>query len=462
MPIKHLHLQNIGPFAGERHFDLPAVCLIQGGNGVGKTGLQDAIKYVGDRGHDPDMIHGNAEYGEITITMADEYQMRARITRGETQRAWKPPEGKRWIVNRAYIDEICTALAYDPLRFLDKEPTEQAQDLLRLAPLPPCGEEITSAVGSLANGTDVNGSNPLEIIDSIYNRLYEERKQLNTAAGSLEKHADELGRTLVEVPQEGYAAKLTAKRAEKGAIEAQQRSDVEAINKNFQTDKQTHEQGRANAYLKADQEYEAELKRIEAERASKKEAADAICASDVEKSRKSGQALADTAREEKRPVLEALTAEIAELELLAKQEQQAAGTRESIDRARKDAAANREQWALRNTAIENLRQLRLSLAERLPIKGVMVRDGRIVREQDGGLVPLSAWNSADQIKLCLRIGMMVANKAGFVCIDGAERFDAKNRKALVATAQKYAEEQGLQFLIATVSAEGGPLQVGGA
>ena len=153
MPIKSLTIENVGAFSGKHEFLLPAVCLIQGGNAAGKTSLQESIKYVGDRGHDPDMIHGAAEAGDIVITMADGHQMRARITRTETQRAWKAPDSKRWVVNRAYIDDVCNALAFDPLRFLDKEPGEQAQELLRLVSLPPCPEEIQDCGRGRAPGS---------------------------------------------------------------------------------------------------------------------------------------------------------------------------------------------------------------------------------------------------------------------------------------------------------------------
>ena len=465
MPIKHLTINNVGPFAGEHHFDLPAVAIIQGGNGVGKTGLTEAINYIGERGHDPDMIHGNAEIGEVTVTMADGYQMRARITRDETQRAWKPPEGRKWIVNRSYIDEICVALAYDPMRFLDMEPREQSAELLRLAPVPECPEEIQEAAGDTISGLGLTG-NPLDVIDHLIDPgsgvLYTERTQLNVSADSLEKHAAELQRTLLDVPEEGWPDHLKQLQSQKTAAEQRQRDEIAAVNAGFQEQKQAAETERSDAYGRANSEYERELKRIEAVRLAAREAADAVCASAVEAARKSGQAAAEAIREKTKVPIETLAASITHAEANAKRESEAAGTRASIDRAKQDAAGKRERWKALDGAITRLRALRLSLAERLPIKGVMVRDGRIVREQDGGFIPLKKWNTADQRKLALKIGMMVGQKAGFVVLDHLESFDGTQRASLLATCKKYAEENGIQFILASVDAytqKPGPMRV---
>jgi hypothetical protein len=450
MPIKSLTLQDVGPFAGKHEFSLPAVCLIQGGNGVGKTGLQDCIKYVGDRGHDPDMIHGNAEFGEIVITMADDHQMKARITRGETARAWKPKDAKRWIVNRAYIDEVCNALAFDPLRFLEKEPGEQLAEFLKLVALPPCPEEIGEAIG-MTTPVDIANLPALQAIDAVYDTIYAERTRLNTSADSLEKHVAELRRALPAEAEGGWPAKAADLRMQKQTAEMAQRVAIGAINEGFQGFKRCAEESRAAAYEVANAAYAKAMREVEDARAAAKEAADAACASAIEEARQEAQATADRSRESSTPEIDRLTSELANAELLAQQEEQAKGTRAAIDRAATEAADKRASWEKHNTAVENLRKLRTSLAERLPIKGVTVRDGRIVREQYGGMVPLKKWNTADQRKLALRIGMLVGAKAGFVVVDHVESFDRAQRAALIATCNKYAEEQGIQFILASVS-----------
>ena len=464
MPIKSLTIENVGAFSGKHEFMLPAVCLIQGGNAAGKTSLQEAIKYVGDRGHDPDMIHGAAEAGDIVITMADGHQMRARITRTETQRAWKAPDSKRWVVNRAYIDDVCNALAFDPLRFLDKEPGEQAQELLRLVSLPPCPEEIREALGEVQSAVigALRETPALQAVDSVYDAVYAERTRLNVTADSLEKHVAELRRTLPAEDGTDWQVRAARIRSELQTEKDAQKFSIASTNETFQMKKRGAESGRELAYALATTEHENALRAADERRAAAKEAADAICSSAIEAARAEGQAEADKARALSAPAIDRLTADLSSAELLASQEQQAKGTRAAIDKAAAEATEKRKAWAAHNAAVENLRKLRASLADRLPIKGVTVRDGRIVREQDGGMVPLKKWNTADQRKLALRVGMLIGQKAGFVVVDHVESFDKQQRAALLATCSKYAEENGIQFILASVdpyTEKPGPMRV---
>jgi hypothetical protein len=461
MPIKHISITNLGPFPAYE-LDLPSVAMILGGNGVGKTGLQSCITYVGERGHDPDMLHGDAVEGEVVLTMDTGHQIRAKVAKDITSRMWRTPDAKRWIVNRAYIDEVMSALAYDPIRFLAKEPKEQATELLRLAPIQMDPAEIVTAL----DGVDASKvaipatNNPLDSIQAIHDYLYAQRTELHSAAQSLEAHADELQKTLVGLSVEGgWPAKVAALRAEKAKTEETQRTEIAEINSQFQASKTAAESKRADAYSAAYKKYTDELKRIEAEQAGAKEAADAVCANDIEYVRKLGQSAADDIRAKHAPTIADIGAKLAQAELLASQEQHAEGTRQSAAKAKGEAAGKRETWKATDAAIKRLAALRVKLAERLPIKGVLVRDGRIVREQDGGLVPLNKWNTADQMKLALKIGMMVGGKAGFVVVDHVEAFEDKQLKALVATCGKYAEENGIQFILAKVNPAGGGLQV---
>ena len=467
MPIKSISITNLGPFSSLA-IDLPKVAIIQGGNGQGKTGLLECIQFVGERGkgasHDPDLIHGNAEWGEIVLTMDTGHELRARVTRESTTRGWRPPDGRRWIMDRSYIDQICTAAAYDPLRFLDLSPKEQAEQLLKLAPIHMDPAEVTAALAGVDAAPAIkalNGNqNPLECVDAIHNYLYERRKQLRSQAEDLEAHVAELGRTIPEIPPEGYKAALAKAHADKVTVEEAQRTAIAGVNATYQKTKSAAENLRQDAYGEAQKVYERKLKEIEVERLAAHTAADAVCAEAIEQAKRSGQARAEETRAHYAPSLDMLTAEIARLQLLAEQEQQAKGMADARDAAKTKATATREQWKVHDTAVSNLQALRLSLADRLPIKGVMVRDGRIVREQAGALVPLSKWNEADATIMAIKIGVMVGGKAGFVCIDHGERFDKKKRAAVLAACSKHAEEPGgIQFIICSVDPDGGKLRV---
>ena len=65
--LTRIQITNLGPFEAFDSGALPAVALIHGDNGAGKTGLLECLKWVGASGHDPDMIRGAAEAGEVIV-----------------------------------------------------------------------------------------------------------------------------------------------------------------------------------------------------------------------------------------------------------------------------------------------------------------------------------------------------------------------------------------------------------
>lgn len=74
MRLTHLAIRNIGHLA-DFDADIPAVCLITGANGVGKSTVLEALMYAAGRrvgaagmksiNHDPTMLRGDAKQGEI-------------------------------------------------------------------------------------------------------------------------------------------------------------------------------------------------------------------------------------------------------------------------------------------------------------------------------------------------------------------------------------------------------------
>ena len=78
MRLQHVTITDMAGFAGVHEFDLPAICLISGKNGRGKSSLLDCLRYCFDSGHDEDMIHSGAECGEIIVLLDDGGAVRAR------------------------------------------------------------------------------------------------------------------------------------------------------------------------------------------------------------------------------------------------------------------------------------------------------------------------------------------------------------------------------------------------
>ena len=463
MPIKRIQITNMARFEAFDH-ELPMVCLIEGGNGAGKTGLLDCVRFLGESGHDPDIIHGDADSGEIILTMDDGMQLRARVTRGETWRGWKPKDGKRWIKGREEIEKIYRAIAYDPMKFLDLSPKAQAELLAQLSPVQATEEELAAAVMGAEDEVDKAQIRPgmtgIEFINALSKAIYDARTPLNVGADTQEKHAAELERSaLPPEPPTGatWESRAEALRREKENLEADQRQKIADLNTQFNDAKQGAEQSSANEQLAINRDINGRIANLEDERRRRIEESDQKAAQGIEHARRIATDLAAEIREEAKPQLEKLAADLAVAQERARAHQQAEGARKAVAIAREEAKAKRARSEVLTGALERLSALKLALASKMPIKGAIVEGDKIVREQDGGLVPLKRWNTADQILLCLKIGMMVGG--GFVCIDHFESFDGPHREGLIRTARKYADEKGIQFILAAVDVKAGELSV---
>ena len=458
--LKHITITNLGAFAGETSIALPAVCLVSGGNGKGKTSLLDIIKFFGDRGHDPDLLHGNSAEGDAVLTLDDGCQLRCRITRKETTRWWKPADGKRWIEGRDLIDKIYRAIAYDPIRFLELGPKEQAAKLLEIAPVEVPPDALKDAIGDIQGISWGDGLPSLETLNSAASAIYGARTEVNSNSKQLAAHAAQL--------EAGLRAALPDDRdwnAERQKIgdalavkQAEELSEMNTLRTDFDAAKQHAIDECSKAHISIDARIDADIRALEKQRADQKATATQKSTEAQDFVRASANRQAAEIKTKHAPDIQRLTTELTKAQTYATTQAQITGTRAAIEAARKESEAKAERSKALTAALDRLAALKTSLVSKFRIGGGYVEDGRIVREQDGGLVPLNRWNSADAITFCLALGLKIGG--GFVCLDHFESYDAANQEKVIATCRKYAKgEKGVQFILAKVGE--GPLAVEG-
>lgn len=457
MRLKSIAIMNMAGFESFQT-ELPAIALIQGANQRGKTSFLDCLRYVFGRGHDNDMIHGQADAGEILITLDSGAQVKAKAVRktNETTRSYKAPGATRFLVGRAEIDAMASAVSYDPLAFMRLDPKAQVETLLRVMPMEVSGEELCEAVGDVvgaALGMQVEG---FARIDASYDHIYKLRHEVNLAADVQAKHALALEAALPPPAPEGEDWETREKllRAELAQVETVEREQIAEIGKTFARVKETTAKVKLDYFATVDAEINAGIAELERVRASRKEQAETEAAQTIEEARTQANSAVSAAREQCKPQRDRATTELATAVERARAQQQATGTRKAADTARQEAAALKSKSDSMTAALDRLKALKETVAARLPIKGISI-DGDGIK--DTKQVPFGRWNTEKQMRFCLKIAVLAHGEAGFITLDGAERFDSAHRKALYTAAKKYAEEDGLQFVIATVT--DGPLQI---
>jgi hypothetical protein len=458
MRLQHVTITDMAGFAGVHEFDLPAICLITGKNGRGKSSLLDCLRYCFDSGHDEDMIHSGAECGEIIVILDDGGAVRARAAKADnkTTRDWRLPGARKWNINRSFIDKISAAISYNAASFLDLPERKQIEALLAMMPIKVDTSEVNEAIGTAASlvklpvlPPTVNG---LELVDLSYDSIYDQRRELNVAADTQEKHASELERALPPPAPEGeqWNDQVQSLQVQIKALEDQERSDLNELTVMFRAVKDDQAAKCSKAEADINEGINAKIRELELNRADMLGTVHKDRDSYIEEARQIGVSEAARIRGENAPVREQLTAELATAEERARQHERTEGTREAAIVARREATDKKANSEILTESLTRLKDLRLKVAERLPIKNIRIQDGRLFNLDK---VAFKRWNTVQQLIFCLKIAVIAHREAGFVCVDNFEHFDSQMRDAALAACRKYAEDEGMQFLVCSVSDE---------
>lgn len=130
-------------------------------------------------------------------------------------------------------------------------------------------------------------------------------------------------------------------------------------------------------------------------------------------------------------------------------------TRDMITSMSEEADANEQLSSELTDAIDiQLTDIRASLLEQVPIKGVTIIDGDIcVKNKDGLDVPWDGCNTATRLRVAVDLALLNSGPLKWVCLDNAESLDEENLNHL----REILIERGAQCFATRVTA--GPLTI---
>lgn len=485
MRLTHLTIRNIGHLA-EFDQDIPAVCLITGANGVGKSTILESLMYAAGRrvgpsgskaiNHDPTMLRGDAKNGEIIARFDDpdgnlEY-LRCVVTESKTGRYIKAWGATAYAEAGSNLDTFFNALAYNPFALKAMEPKARIEAVLRIIPPAVTAEEIRDAAGDTIPRDAVIGAG-ISDIQRIHDDLFSARTDVNREADTLEKQSKLLAVVPGAEDQTDWVETLAALRSQKSTLEASEAEEITRIRGEFSTGQIAA--GKAEAQAKSesrdqsiaefrviDDDINAKIKALESERTSRKDTAsrsnnDRLAEIDAEKSAfiESARATANADAEEvqtaNRPRHDELTAAISKAQTRAEVQLQAEGARNAAILTADNAIAARAKAGKLTEAIERLRALKIEVSKRMDLEGVTIASARggpvdLCREEAGALVPFSRWNTKDKNVMCLRIALKAQAACGLVVIDSLGDFDEESTAELRDACHEHAG-RGVSFLV---------------
>ena len=484
MRITSITITNLAAFA-EWSSLLPAVAILEGPHGVGKTSIERVLMYAfgrrplagkGSRAvqHDPGMLHGQAERGEAILTFegGDIESLRVVVKPDSTQRTVKMRGRKAWEDAGQLIDDITSALAYNPMSFADLEPKERIEAFLKVVPVDISVEETVAAIGGVVPWV---GKPSLEAINAIYEDIYKARTSENSAADTQAKYASQLEAALPPaVEGDDWNAEVARLRADKAVLEASEAEEIKRVSKEFQDAKDAAAQVRRASESAVDKVLATDLdiidqqiKALEAKKYELRSVADiqksgfaTTETQAVESARAAANTEASEIRTHNAPIHATLTTDIATADERSRAAAQADVTRESARVARQEAEGHKAKSAAMTAALERLAALKAEVAGRMSIKGVTVASPRaglpvdICRQEGESLVGFSRWNSASQDQFCLRMAILFRGACGVVCIDNLANFSPERQRGIIDSCRKYAREKGMQFLLGMATDSG--------
>ena len=460
MRMKSISIKDIACF-DDVTFPLGSIVCVQGKNRAGKSALLSCLKYSFERGHDPDMCLVDEKVGEITIEFDDATMIRTRVGKDKTERMYKPAGGKKWARSREFIDSMANSLSFDPLAFLQMKDHEQVSEVLRIMPIEIAPEEIADAVkGVEMPSLDLAGRSALECLNAVYEGIYSARTEANVGADTLEKHASELTLALQSMSVDGtdWDGEVSRLHKNLATLDSEEAHLREKLNAEVRQAISEASGQCSKLMLIREQEVEAQIAKLRAQLAEYKGDCQYSASTIIDAKKMECRQILEASVSNRSEQRTAITSAIATATQSRDASVKAKSTQNAITAAKAEAVARREKQMAMTTALDNLKALKATVASRLPLP-CTIADGRICREESGALVPLRKWNEASKYTFVLKLATMCHGTVGFIVIDSAgfDAFDPAHKKAFLASARKYAQDEGLQFIVATVSE--GPLRV---
>lgn len=440
------------------------VTIVSGRNGAGKTSVLEAIRSVLKGGHDASLLRSGAEKGSVRVLLDDGTEMLKTVTKESSNLRVVHPVAGRVSKGQALIDSLVDSLGVDPMALLNCPASKRAEYLADIMALDVPEPAIREAAGRpVAVGKLPAGASGLDRLEAVREALYDERTGVNRTAKDKRVTAGQLRETL---PPDGATAgadlaELRAVRAELAEQLSVAEKDAAAKRKTTEKDAATAREKaveaiKANAQAELDairEDAQERIRAIERERDSALERVKERAREQAEAKAAEERAVCAEAERQEREVLESVRAMlggaiaeqdtiVALAEAAEKEHARAEKTREILAAAERDADKAEADSKALTEALERIDALKASLLEKLPIKGLEIREGAVF--VDG--LPFERVNSARQIEVAFQVAKLRAGKVGLIVADGLERFDEETYRTFEAAAAS----AGLQFVVGRV------------
>lgn len=433
--VRLITVKNIMGIGPEVDIKPGALTLVQGKNGLGKTSLIQAVLACLGKGHKATLLRDGAEEGEVVIVLDDGsgppyLTVTAKVTADKTDRKIGYPGEPPMARPAERLAEIRNDFTLFPTEFLTKSKDDRVKLFLDAIPLKVDKDDLAGVLPLLprADMVDLN-RHAFKVLADIDQIIRDKRKAVNAVVSEKRKTVLTLKAGLPGDIEDVSEAKARLEELKK-RLEANRetyQSEVEISNAEFNKTKDELASEFNAAKDKLVEDYNAKI--LELNHSSKDQA----------------QELADTYQKSAQTV----GAEVATLEEQCKTFDRTVETRTLIAQLNTEADDNEILSEQLTSALDvDLKDIRNSLVEQVPIAGVTIKDGDIcVDTPEGKAIPFDAVNTKEKIRVTVDLALLKAGPLPLLLMDGAEALDQDSLDELAEAL----EAKGAQLLASRVT-----------
>lgn len=429
MHISRVRISNILGIE-ELAFEPGRFVALTGANGSGKTSVLKAIKAALRGGHDATILRNGAERGEIVLELEDGTEITKRVTAAGSETKVRQ-DGK--LVSRPgeRIAQLADLLSVNPVEFLTAAKKDRAQILLETMPIRIDAGRVQQIAGISVD--DRLAAAGLPAIDAVRKQVFDERTGTNRAAKEKAATIAQLRAATPDAPG-GVDGDEDGLRGQVAQHQQAANAELQRIETKLAGLRQAS--GERIAALRADAQ--AKIDAIKAQLDADVEAERAALAGTEAKAGQQRQLTVERQQAACQPIEAAIAAIVSNRDAAAKRKV----ALETVAQLEGDHQALEEESAAQTRALEALDAYKLELLASLPIAGIEIRDGEILRAG----VPFDHLNTAQQVEIAVEVAKLRAGPLGVICVDGLELLDAQHFEAF----RQAAVDSGLQMFVTRV------------
>lgn len=396
MKVQKVSIQNI---LGLETFEFEPgrVTIVSGRNGAGKSSVLESLKFALTGGSDATIKRKGADKGEVVIVLDD-----ATITRQTDKAATVDVNGVGPIRRVAeFLKSRIDSLSFNPVQFLLAPKDKRTEWFLEMVPVEVGDDELRAAGVETLPPPARNG---LDRIAAAYKMAYDARTGANRALKEKRAAVAQLAEGLADVAP----VDVKTLRAAAEALRADLAEDISATKDRA-----------AGLLAKVREDAQARIDAIKATLADEERLIQEELIREQERLRTIAQ-----------PAIEQAAAALAVAEEQAKRAAQTEKTRELVARMTTEAATLETESGRYSATLDNLDALKSRALDRLPIKGVEIREGEIFVNS----IPFDRVNTAARVQFVLNVAMLRKGTLPLVLLDGLECLDPETFESFVQAA----------------------------